>query len=101
MYHTCPTGNRLSCISYDRNGFRAEGALGWRIAAGERRDWNTPGYLPATKEGNVPIPANFPSIRCGFPDCPSLAEGGRIATEGGGIADQSSGYRGLPGTSPC
>ena len=40
------------------------------------------------------IPANFPSIWCGFPDCPSLAEGGRIATEGDGIADEASGYRG-------
>ena len=90
MHHTCLTGNRLSCISYNRHGFHAEGDLGSPIAAGERCDRNTSGYLPAAKEGNVLIPANFPSIWCGFPDCPSLAEGG-------GIANQSSGCRGPTG----
>ena len=42
----------------------------------------TPGYPSAAKEGNLLFPANFTSIRCGFPDCPSLAEGDRIGTDG-------------------
>ena len=82
MHHTGPAGNRCSCISDNRHGFRGEGDLSCRFAVGDRNDPNTPGYSSAEKEGNLLFPANFTSIRCGFPDCPSLAEGDRIGDEG-------------------
>ena len=87
MLHTCHIGNVCSCISYNRLGFRAEGDLRSRVAVRNRRNRNGPGYLPAAKEGNLLFPANFTSIRRGFPDYPSLAEGDEIA-------DESSGCRG-------
>ena len=101
MRHTCLTGNKCSCISNNRHGFRGEDDLDCRFAVGDR---NTPEYSPAAKEGNLLFPENFTSIRRGFPDCPSLAEGDsslaegdrsiaegdRIAAEGDRIANESS-----------
>ena len=79
MRHTCLTGNKCSCISNNRHGFRGEDNLDCRFAVGDR---NTPEYSPAAKEGNLLFPENFTSIRRGFPDCPSLAEGDRSLAEG-------------------
>ena len=104
MHHTGPAGNRCSCISDKHHGFRGEGDLSCRFAVGDRNDPNTPGYSSAEKEGNLLFPANFTSIRCGFSDYPSLAEGDRIGTdgdrslaEGNRIATDSSGCRGPTG----
>jgi len=84
MHHTCLMGNRWSCISCSRHGFRSDGNLRSRLAVRCRRDRNTPGYLPAAREGNLPFSANFSSIRCGFPGCPSFAEGDEVASKSSG-----------------
>ena len=65
-------------------GFRADGNLHSRLAVRCRRNRNPPGYLPAAREGNLLFSANFSSIRCGFPDCPSFAEGDEVANKSSG-----------------